>query len=122
MELQTTTITIMRGTTANRFGDRTDVGTPLHAGVPAALVESSKQVFDRATQRPQTIRTITCVLPSWADVTDADTIRDESTGSYYMVQSIQVQPTLGPPPDLLLTLRSRSGVTPATDHPAKPAP
>jgi hypothetical protein len=118
MELQTTTITIMRGTTVSKFGDRTDVGTPLHTGVPAALTETSKQVFDRATARPQTIRTTMCVVPDWTDVTLADTIRDERTGNYYMIESLQVQPTLGPPPDKILVLRSRSGVTPASDRPA----
>jgi hypothetical protein len=119
MELANTTITIMRGTATSRFGDRTDVGTPLHTGVPAALTETSKTVFDRSTARPQTIRTTMCVVQEWTDVTLADTIRDERSGNYYMIESIQEQPTLGPPPDKILTLRSRSGVTPASDRPAR---
>lgn len=117
MELANTSVTIMRGTTVSRFGSRTDVGTPVYTGIPAALTETARVTFDRATQRPQTIRTTMCVLPSWADVTDADTLQDESSGNYYMIETILRQPTLGIPPDLILTLRSRSGVTPATDGP-----
>jgi hypothetical protein len=115
MELANTTMTLMRGTTVSKFGDKTDVGTPLYEGIPAALTETSKRTYDRATQRPQTIRVTMCVVPDWLDVTLADTMRDEGTGNYYMVEEIEVQPTLGLPADKILTLRSRSGVTPATD-------
>lgn len=115
LELANTTITVMRGKQPNRFGDLTNVGTPLYGGVPAALVEKSSTTFDRAAQQRRTIRTIMCVLPDWADVTTDDTIRDEGTGAYYLIESIERQPSLGLPPDLILTLRSRSGVSVTTD-------
>jgi hypothetical protein len=57
-----------------------------------------------------------CVLPSWADVLDSDTIQREDTGDFFMVQSIERQPMLiGAPPDIILTLRWRSGVSPGSD-------
>lgn len=115
MELANTTLTVCRGTTVNQYGDRTNVGTPLYTGIPAAIVESAKQVFDRASQRFQTIRTSTCVVPDWADILDTDTLLDETTGNTFMVESVTRQPTLGLPPDKLLTLRSRSGVSVESD-------
>lgn len=117
MELANTHLTIMRGTTANAYGDLTDVGQPIYARVPAAVVESSKVVFDPATQRPQTIRTSTAVVPGWADVLESDTIMDEGSGNFYMIQDITLQPTgpTGIQPDKILTLRWRSGVSAGSD-------
>ena len=117
MELANTRITIMRGTAANPYGDESDVGAPIYSGIPAAIVESSKQVFDPATQQPRTIRTSTCAVPGWVDILTSDTIRDEASGSYYMIQDIELQPTgpTGIAPDKLLTLRWRSGVSTASD-------
>jgi hypothetical protein len=124
MELANTRLTIMRGTAANAYGDLTDVGTPIYSGVPAAVVESSKVVLDPATQQPRTIRTSTAVVAGWVDVLNSDTIKDESTGNYYMIQDITLQPTgpTGITPEKLLTLRWRSGVTTASDNPAGERP
>jgi hypothetical protein len=117
MELANTTFTIMRGVEANPYGDLSDVGSPMYTGVPAALNESSKQTWDPATQQPRTVRTSKAVLPGWADVLISDTIRDETTGNAYTINDIETQPTggTGIKPDLLLTLRSRSGVGTGTD-------
>lgn len=117
MELANTRLTIMRGTEANAYGDESDIGTPIYTGVPAAVNESSKQVFDPATQTPRTIRTSKAVVAGWTDVLDSDTIRDEVTGAYYMIQDIQRQPTgpTGISPDIILTLRWRSGVGTGSD-------
>jgi hypothetical protein len=115
MELANTTVSVLRGTEVNHYGDKTNVGVPLYTGIPAALVESSKQVFDRASQRHQVIRTTTCVIPDWADILSTDTLVDEASGNAYMVESVTLQPTLGPPPDKILILRWRSGVSVGSD-------
>jgi hypothetical protein len=117
MELANTRLTIMRGTAANAYGDLTDVGAPIYSGIPAAINESSKTVFDAATQRPQTIRTSTCVVAGWVDVLTSDTLLDEGSGNYYMIEDIQRQPTgpTGITPTKILTLRWRSGVTVDSD-------
>lgn len=118
MELANTRLTIMRGVEANPYGDLSDVGTPIYSGIPAAVTESSKQVWDPATQTPRTVRTSKCVVAGWVDVLDSDTLMDESTGNYYMINDIQVQPTgpTGITPDKILTLRWRSGVGAASDR------
>ncbi|MEV7770580.1 hypothetical protein [Kitasatospora sp. NPDC086791] len=110
------TITIMRGTAINAYGDATDVGVPLYTGVPAALAETEQVAFDSASQRQQIIRSITCTVPNWADVRTTDTIRDETTGRYFMIESISERPGIGYyPPPKTLTLRARSGVTTGSD-------
>jgi len=117
MELCNSQITIMRGTAVNDAGDETDVGTPVYEHVPAALVEKSHTTFDRASSTRRTIRTWMCVLPDWADITIDDTIMDEGTTppSFFMVEDIQRQPSLGLPSSLILTLRMRSGVSITSD-------
>jgi hypothetical protein len=109
-------VTIMRGTDANAYGDESDVGVPIYTGVPAALAETSQTAFDSASERQQIIRTVTCTVPNWADVLTTDTLRDETTGLYYMIESIEAQPGIGYyPPPKILTLRMRSGVTITSD-------
>jgi hypothetical protein len=114
-EISNTYLTVMRGTELNKFGDETDVGVPLYQHIPAAIVETSFQTFDRAEGTQRTIRTIKCAVPSWADIDTDDTIQDELTGQFFMIEDIQRQPSLGLPADTLLTLQSRSGISIKTD-------
>jgi hypothetical protein len=105
-----------RGNSVDAYGDETNVGTPHLTGIPAALAETTQTVFDAATQRPQTVREITCIVDNWADIDADDTLQDEFTGYFYMVESIQARPGIGYyPPQKILTLRMRSGVTIASD-------
>jgi hypothetical protein len=109
-------ITVMRGTSVNEYGDETDVGTPYLTGVQAALAEVSETTFDAASQRQQIIRAIKARVPGWVDVETTDTIQDEATGYFYMIESIEAEPSIGYyPPFKLLTLRMRSGVTADSD-------
>jgi hypothetical protein len=115
MEMANTLLTVMRGTSYNDAGDRLNVGTVLYEHLPAALIETSRGSYDQASQTRRTIRQQMCVVPDWADVNDDDTIMDETTGFFYMVESIEAQPSLGVPGDVMLTLRSRSGIAIPTD-------
>lgn len=104
-------MTIMRGTQFSEYGDPDDVGAPLYTHVQAALAETTQTAYDAASQRPQIIRGITCTVPAWVDVVTTDTLMDEATGLYYMIENIQSQPGIGYyPPAKILTLRMRSGV------------
>lgn len=110
-------LTILRGQTANAYGDISDVGQPIYTGVQAALAETSQTAFDPATQRPSIIRSITCILPGWADVQMTDTIYDPATGWFYLIENLQQEPGIGMyPPRQILTLRLRSGVTVAGEQ------
>lgn len=105
-----------RGPAVNAYGDESDVGTLYLTGVQAALAETAQTAFDPATQRPQIIRAITCIVPGWADIETTDTIQDPFTGWFYMITSMEDEPGLGYyPPRKILTLRMRSGVSIGSD-------
>jgi len=109
-------VSVLRGTAVNEFGDASDVGQVKYTGIPVSIEETTDIVFDAATQREQIIRTITCVAPNWADIQDGDTLYDPSNGNFFIVESIQGRPGPGYfPPDKLLKLRMRSGITLASD-------
>jgi hypothetical protein len=109
-------IRTFRGSSVDEFGDMSDVGSPLYTGIQAAIAEVDETVFDAATQRMSTIRQVKGVVPGWADIIASDTLQDEFTGFYYMVESLEAEPGIGfYPPRKLLTLRERSGVSIASD-------
>lgn len=100
----------------DEFGDVSDVGAPLYANLPAAIAEVTDTVFDFATQRPQTIRSIRCIMPGWVDVISSDTLQDTFTGFFYIVLSLESEPGIGYyPPRKLLELKMRSGVSVSSD-------
>ena len=116
LKLQNRLITIMRGTAVNEYGDETDVGIVHRQHVPAALAEKSSQTSDPADPVRRTVRTWECILPAWCDVTTNDTLMDETTGNFFMVEAIE--PQTGPgyyPAPLILTLRMRSGISVSSD-------
>ena len=116
LKYQNRTISIFRGLYVDSFGDVSDVGAPLYTGMPAAIAEITDTVFDFATQRPQTIRSIRAIMPGWVDVVASDTLQDEFTGFFYLVLSLEAEPGIGYyPPRTLLELRMRSGVSIASD-------
>jgi len=107
--LANASVSVLRGTDTDDFGDETDASTAVATGVPAAVVESSKVVLDQATQTPRTVRSLTCVMPSWADVLDTDRLQDQATGRIYIIESVERQPSLGYPGDQVLTLKRDTG-------------
>ncbi|MEV5710172.1 hypothetical protein [Actinoallomurus sp. NPDC052274] len=111
-EIANTTVSILRGTGRNRFGDDVDTGMPVYTGISAYLGERSKQAFDPASRTPRTVRDIVCVVPSWTDVRTTDQIKDERTGVLYAIEDVLNPPSLmGAPVDEILTLRRVTGTT-----------
>ena len=106
--LANTSVAILRGTTTDDYGDLVDADTPAYTSIPAAIVESSMTVMDPGAQVPRTVRAITCMLPGWADVLNSDRLQDPS-GRIYEIESVEAQPSLGYPPDTILTLRRVTG-------------
>jgi hypothetical protein len=107
--LAQSSVSILRGTAPNAYGDLVPSGTAVYASVPAAIAETSRTVSDPATQAPRTVRAITCVMPGWADVLASDQLLDQATGLTYAIESVTAQPSLGYPPDKVLTLRRVTG-------------
>lgn len=98
--LATTTVSILRGTSVDEYGDAYDNGTVAASGIPAAVVEESRRTYDRATQTPRTIRAVRGTLGSGVDVREGDQLRDDRTGLIYAVQAVTQPGGVGMTPDL----------------------
>jgi hypothetical protein len=86
--IATTTVSILRGTTTDAYGDEQDTDTAIATGVPAALTEQSRRVTTRDDPTPRTVRYAVARLPAHTDVTDQDRLRDERTGAVYIVDAV----------------------------------
>lgn len=87
MNLATTTVSVLRGTATDAFGDETDLPTVAASGIPASLMESGREAQEPVTGTPRIIRTHVCRVPPGTDVTENDRIRDEQTSEVYIVVS-----------------------------------
>ena len=72
---------------------------------------SSSPAMSPPTRRPssrRTIRTVTCVMPQWADVLNTDRLQGPD-GTVWAVIEVTAIPTLGYPADKVLKLRRVTG-------------
>lgn len=83
--LSTTTITILRGTAVDRYGDEQDVDTVVASQVPASILERPVQGTRPASGRKDTARGYALRVWRSVDVRQDDRIRDEKTGLTYVV-------------------------------------
>ena len=109
-EVANCTVSILRGVGYDEYGDISDDMAAVTPGIPAVLIETSRSVFDPATQTPRTVRSATCRVPAWTKVLNTDELRNDLTGDIYSVEDITRPPTLmttqaGGREDLVLTLR-----------------
>ncbi|MFD9464375.1 hypothetical protein [Streptomyces sp. NPDC060027] len=88
LALATTTVSVLRGTGEDAFGDETDTSTVLKSGIPASLIESTRTAREPVTGTPRIIRTHVCRLPPTTDVTEDDRIKDERTNEIYIVVAV----------------------------------
>jgi hypothetical protein len=120
--LANTTVSILRGTGENAYGDEMDAGTVIRSGLIAQIVQmpssSSRpftpgvKVYQPATNVPSTIRQYACTLPYGTDVTNEDQILDERSGSRYQVIEVTNPMWEGIEPDLQLVLQRVTNLTP----------
>jgi hypothetical protein len=119
-----TTVTILRGTATDNYGDVMDAGVPVYSGVIAFISVPSQSpfrpivfgatIYQPASEMPSTTREILCSLPGGTDITNEDQILDERTGILYTVELVsQLGMVGGLLPDLQLTLRRVTDVQPA---------
>lgn len=85
--IATTRISILRGVTTDAYGDEQDTDTPVHAGIPASVVEQSRRVTTRDDPTPRIVRYAVIRVPAGTDVTDQDRILDERTGVKYVIDA-----------------------------------
>lgn len=103
--IPTTTVSILRGTTTTPAGDVVDSLTPAYTGIPASVMERTRNGIDTLTFEPRVYRYTTCRLPSGTDVLDTDLILDERTGKQYSISAVSRLGSFVHVPDLRLDLQ-----------------
>lgn len=86
--IATTTVTIMRGTAENDYGDEIDTDEPVATGVRASILEQPVTGGRPSSGRKDTPRTYAMRVWRGVDLRQDDRIRDERTGSVYYVTSL----------------------------------
>lgn len=105
LALATTTISVLRGTTTDAYGDEQDTATVVHSGIPAALTEQTRRVTTRDDPTPRIVRYAVGRVTAGTDITDQDRIRDDKTGAVYIVDAVSSMNSPAVAADLRLDLR-----------------
>ena len=86
----TTTISILRGTVTNGYGDTVDDNTsqPVATGVPASILEQNRRVFLPAEQAFRIVRTYAGRVCPEIDIRKDDRVKDEQTSIVYLVTDL----------------------------------
>lgn len=83
-----TTVSILRGTTTDRFGDEADTDTVIASGVPASILERPATGARPASGRKDTPRGYAMRVWNSVDLRQDDRVRDERTGLVYVVLTL----------------------------------
>lgn len=105
LAIPTTTVTILRGTATNGYGDTVDSATVIATGVPASLVEQNSATTRPASRRPRTMRYARCRLPGTTPLAIGDRIKDEKTQTIWQLDDSTQLPNVATKTDLTLRLR-----------------
>jgi hypothetical protein len=84
----TTTVSVLRGSTTDGFGDTVAADTVAASGVPASILEQRRNVYTPADNRVQQVLYYLGRVPGNTDVLLTDRIRDEVTGDTFHVDSV----------------------------------
>jgi hypothetical protein len=85
--IATTQLTVLRGTTVDAYGDEQDTDTVIAKDIPASLTEQSRRVTTRDDPTPRIVRSAIARVPAGTDITDQDRVRDQRTGTTYIVDA-----------------------------------
>lgn len=99
MNLATTTVSILGGTSTDTFGDEADGTTVLASAIPASLIEATRTAMEPVTGTPRIVRTHVCRLPPGTAVDETKRIKDEQTSEIYIVVAVtrNANPALAQP-------------------------
>lgn len=105
-EVANTTVTVLGGTTEDRFGDPLDANLAVFTSVPAFIAETGNTVQDPTTPTPRIIRQVVGKISEHTKLTTDHRLLDERTGEKFIVLSVTRPRTLdGEPVDLMLALK-----------------
>jgi hypothetical protein len=118
-----TTVTILRGTILDSFGDVVDDPTPIVQHLiafisyptmsPLRPIVLGSQVYEPAMPQPSTTRLSVCTLPSTTDIRTSDQVLDETTNLLYEVYEVTTLGVAGAVPDIVITLKRVTSTEPA---------
>jgi hypothetical protein len=113
--LANTTVSILRSTQTDSFGDVEDSMQPIVTGLiafisyptmsPLRPIVLGSTIFEPSSPEPSTLRLAACALPSGTDIRNTDQILDEFTNLVYEVYQVTALGNAGATPDLILTLK-----------------
>lgn len=98
------TVSILRGTGEDIYGDETDASTAVATGILAQITNRPITVFDPSTNAPRTVRAYRAVLPYGTGVEVTDRVKDESTNDIYTINEVVPARGVGHSGDLRLEL------------------
>lgn len=84
----TTTVTILGGSTDSDYGDVLDSDEPAGTGIPASIIEGRQIVATESDPQARAIRYYTGRLPNGTVVTDANRLKDEVSGTVYVIDNV----------------------------------
>ena len=88
LAIATCTVSVLRGTTTDVYGDVVDSDTPVITGLPASIIERRRVAFTADTPEPRTVRYITGRVGHGTDVRVNDRLKNEQTGIVYAIDSM----------------------------------
>lgn len=90
MLLANCTVSILRGTVMDPFGDPRDRDTPVHVDVPASIREVRSEVTTVSEGQPRQVRLLVGRVPVGTDIQHEDRLQDQATGQVYIVDAIDL--------------------------------
>jgi hypothetical protein len=89
MTLATTTVTVLRGTGTDGYGDEVDLDTTVYTRVPASILEASSNRRRPVEGRTDNAKTYVCrIFNRSVELRRDDRLRDERTGATYTIDDI----------------------------------
>ncbi|WP_050369931.1 hypothetical protein [Streptomyces acidiscabies] len=103
--LANTTLSVLRGTTTDEFGDEADNSTVIASGLPASLIEQVRQSYTPENPTPRVVRYSIARVNADTDIRETDRVKDERSNRTYIVQAVSQTGGLGIVNDLRLDLK-----------------
>jgi hypothetical protein len=103
----TTTVAILGGTASeSEWGDPVEGSEVIRSGLPCAIHEQRRIVAPEHTSAPMAVRFWTGYLPHGTAVSGAQRLRDERSGTVYLIDHVSTPAHPGRPQDVQLDLRT----------------
>lgn len=86
--IPTTTVSVLRGTQVDEFGDPVDISTVVASGIPASLIEQIRTSTTPDSATPRVVRYTVGRVGADADICEDDRLLDEVSGEIYIIQAV----------------------------------